>query len=561
LVKEETNTPALNLEYERLSHFFGRKIDVKEIGKKIPYIGVDLEDVKKDSLKIEYNPNRPDLGIISGIVKAFKGLTREETGLIEYTVNKGDYQLFVNEQVKNIRPYILGAIVKNFPMNEASLKELISFQEDLHLNIGRKRKKSSIGIHNFDVINFPVFYSTIGKEEKFLALNEAKEMFPEEILKYTDIGKKHAHLLKDNFRYPIIKDSKGKVLSFPPIINSELTRVDSGTNNLFIDITGTDLNSITNTCNLLLTSLADYGAEIWGITINAPDWQLQSPNLSVKELKILSSLFSKMIGIKITDEELIDSLQASRLDAKVIDKHVLVKIPAYRIDIMHPIDLVEELFIGFGSWKIKPLIPPISEAGTLNSSKNFNSKVAQVLIGGGFEEVVNFTLSSINEQFIKMNLNPEGYVDVIHSKSLEYEILRKWILPDLLEVLHVSKKESYPQKIFEIGKTINLKDNYPLEETYLSVVITYRGANYSDIKSLLDLLTDVLEITFNIVPTEHPSFIPGRIGKILIENKEAGLIGEVSPLILDKFQLETPVVYLETNLDVLEKFYIHRIKT
>ncbi len=525
------------------------------MAERIPYMGLDLEDVQIDQVKVEYNPNRLDLGIITGLAKAFKGITGQETGLIKYDVRRDGYKLLVDERVEEVRPFVVSAVVKNVPMDGDTLKEVIALQEDLHETIGRRRRKVSIGIHNLDVVRFPTYYRGLrGDEARFQPLEETEEMTLSQVLEETEKGREYGHIIEGKGRYPVIMDDAGEVLSLPPIINSEYTRIDPGTRSLFIDITGTDMKAIDDSLKILTTSLVDYGGEVWSVEVEGP-YNMVCPDLSRREVRVDVATVDRLLGMKLPEEEVIRSLRASRLDGSCEDGSLLVQIPPYRVDIMHPVDIVEEVAIGYGYWMIEPELPEIYQMGERIAKKDFHSAVAKMLVGAGFEEVMNFTLSSVEEQFQRMELEAKNYIGVKQPKSLGYEILRVWIIPDLLEVLRISKKETYPQRIFEIGRTARRRDDGISEEEHLGLAVTHRGAGYTEVKSMLEVMTKLLEVEAHIVPMKHPSFISGRAGRILIDEAEVGMIGEMSPQILENHQLDHPVACLEMNLDILESLY------
>ncbi len=525
---------------------------IGEISERIPYLGLDLEEVLLDHVKLEYNPNRLDLGIITGLVKAFKGITGQEMGIIKYHARKDDYKLLVDEFVGEVRPFVVSAVVKEIPMDEETLKEVIALQEDLHETIGRKRRKVSIGIHNLDVVTFPTHYRGLrGEEARFRPLGETEEMTLSEVLEWTEKGKEYAHIIEGKGRYPVIMDDAGEVLSLPPIINSEYTRIDPGTRNFFIDITGTDFKAIDDSLKILTTSLADFGGEIWSVSVEGP-YNMVSPDLSSREVKVDVATVKTLLGMELKEEGIIRSLRASRLDGRCEEGSLVAEIPPYRVDIMHPVDIVEEVAIGYGYWKIEPVLPEIYQMGERIPKKDFYSKVAEILVGAGFEEVMNFTLSSVEEQFQRMELEAKDNIGIKQPKSLGYEILRVWIIPDLLEVLRTSKKETYPQRIFEIGRTAKRTEDGISEEEHLGLAITHRDAGYTDVKSTLEAMTKLLEVEAKITSIEHPSFILGRVGRISIDEREVGTIGEISPQILENHQLDNPVACLEINLDILE---------
>jgi|Deesub1362B_J571_1020462.scaffolds.fasta_scaffold00003_527 phenylalanyl-tRNA synthetase beta chain len=542
--------PVLTLDIDRFRKLSGIEISVDELAEKIPWIGVDLEDVGDKYVKIEYNPNRPDLGSPRGIIKAFKGLYGYETGIINYLVKPYNAEITVDSTVKDIRPYIVGGVVKGLDMDEATLVEIINLQEDLHNGLGRKRRRVSIGIHNLDVISFPVKYLGVGGAYRFVPLNMESEMSINEILSKHPTGVEYKDLVEGFKKFPLLVDADGNVLSFPPIINSEYTRVTESTKNLFIDVTATDLDRAIQVLNILMTTLADYQGKLYSLKIIYPDRVMETPDLSPSIISIdkeeLISYAKKMLGIKLDMPSIRTALEKARFAVKEEGGKAKIYIPSYRIDILHLIDIVEEIAIGYGFWNIEPSLPHRYSVGQMSNKSKVLECIAELMIGHGMTEVMNFILTSPEEQFDKMNIKIDKYIEVESPKSREHRILRRWILPQLLKCLYISKKEPYPQRLFEIGYVF---EDYDIDsKIHLAVVISHSRAKYSEIKSILDNLFESLKVSLSVRAIEHPSFIRGRVGSIFIDNKEAGLIGEIHPAVLENFGLEQPAVGFELNL-------------
>ena len=552
--------PVITIEIDRFSKIMGRKVTIEELVEKIPSIGVDIEEIGEDYLRIEYNPNRPDLGTLVGIVRAYKGITREEIGLPRYELKgKEEYKILVDNSVKEVRPFIAGFVAENVPMDEQLLTEMIAYQEDLHTGIGRKRRKVAIGIHNLDIISFPLkYFATKDANFKFIPLNETREMKISEILTTLETGRQYGDIVTIAGAYPIISEASGNVISFPPIINAELTRVTPNTKNLLIEITGTDYKSVMNTANLLATYLYDCRAEIWEVKVIYDEKEQVSPDLSLKEIRVKKNLIRQLLGLNLTDETIISCIRACRLEAISDKDEIVVKIPPYRIDIMHPVDIVEEVAIGYGYENMEPELPEVLQVGKSNEKRDFENLIAGILTGMEMQEVITYTLSSLETQFRKMNLKGTDFIRVMKSKTGELEILRVWIIPNLLQSLRISQKERYPQRIFEIGKVIFRRENKVVEENHLAILVSHSKAGYSDVKAILDTLLEMLELKGVVKKADHSSFIPGRYGHIFVEDMYVGMIGEVHPAVLEAFALENPVAAIEINLDKLYLAYKHR---
>ena len=547
--------PVITLELERFKQLLGRPISLEELTKWIPWIGVDIEEVGRNYVKIEYNPNRMDFSSPVGVARAFKGLLGWETGLKEYMVKKGRIELNVDKTVSRVRPYIVGAVVRNVRLDEDSVRELMEMQEDLHWGIGRDRKKASIGVHNLDAVRPPFTYTTAKPEEvKFVPLDCSEEMNLREVLEKHEKGKTYRHLIDWAPRYPLLIDANGDVLSMPPIINGELTRVTERTRNLFIDVTGTDWNAINNSLNVLVTALADMGGQIESVLVKYPDRKVVLPDLTPQKMKFRIKYANRLLGLRLGENEAIECLRKCRLDAVRAGDGVLeVRIPPYRMDILHEVDLVEEVAIGYGYYRLEPTIPSSKVSGEQHPISRFANAVRQIMIGLGFMEVMNFILTNERVHYLMMRLKPGKAVRLANPVSAEYSICREWLLPSLMKNLSENKHESYPQRLFEVSDVIKVDlrtETKSRRRLHLAAVSAHANANYTEIRSILDALLANLGLNDWIVKeAKHPSFLEGRTAKVYVKGKCLGVLGEVHPEVLENFELENPVVALELDIE------------
>ncbi len=547
--------PVITLELERFKQLLGRPISLEELTKWIPWIGVDIEEVGRNYVKIEYNPNRMDFSSPVGVARAFKGLLGWETGLKEYVVKKGRIELNVDKTVSRVRPYIVGAVVRNVRLDEDSVRELMEMQEDLHWGIGRDRKKASIGVHNLDAVRPPFTYTTAKPEEvKFVPLDCSEEMNLREVLEKHEKGKTYRHLIDWAPRYPLLIDANGDVLSMPPIINGELTRVTERTRNLFIDVTGTDWNAINNSLNVLVTALADMGGQIESVLVKYPDRKVVLPDLTPQKMKFRIKYANRLLGLRLGENEAIECLRKCRLDAVRAGDGVLeVRIPPYRMDILHEVDLVEEVAIGYGYYRLEPTIPSSKVSGEQHPISRFANAVRQIMIGLGFMEVMNFILTNERVHYLMMRLKSGKAVRLANPVSAEYSICREWLLPSLMKNLSENKHESYPQRLFEVSDVIKVDlrtETKSRRRLHLAAVSAHANANYTEIRSILDALLANLGLNDWIVKeAKHPSFLEGRTAKVYVKGKCLGVLGEVHPEVLENFELENPVVALELDIE------------
>jgi phenylalanyl-tRNA synthetase beta chain len=546
------------MDFERL---VGLSLPMHRLRNELPMIGLSWERDDHEGFEVEVFPNRPDMLSPEGLARAYKGFIRIEKGMPKYTVKSSLYDVYVDEGVCEVRPCSVFAIVKNIPMDDEVLKSIIQLQEKLHISYCRNRRKASIGIHDLDKFKPPVKYTVKTSDFKFKPLDSDREMTVKEILKYHSKGVEYGHILAGFSKYPIIEDSKGLVLSMPPIINSDYTKVDVNTKNIFIDCTGLDWKTVDSVLNILTASLAERGGEIYKVRVFYPfetpfGMVFETPDFKTQEVKLSLSFVNKIIGENLTLEEVLEFLARMRYDVvECSGEEVLVRVPAYRVDVMHPIDLVEDIAIAYGYDRIKPEIPKVFTSGCESYVERFSSKVRLAMVGLGFQEVITDVLTNPYDLFTAMRVKPEPVVELENPKAIEYTVCRSWLMPCLMKTLSRNKHREYPQRIFEVDDVVVLdgdSETGAKNVRKLAAVSTHSEADYAEVRAIVDALLKILVIDFHIKPGDHPSFINGRMGFIETANGEnLGFLGEIHPEVLENFGLENPSAGFEINLELI----------
>jgi len=538
--------PVIALSYSRLQKLVG-KVSKKQISESLPFLGLDVESEDKKLIRVEYSPNRPDYSTDFGIALGLQGLLGIKTGGIKLKIKKSNqYKINVTPSVSKIRPYVTGIIAKNGQINDDVLEQLIQMQEDLHMGIGRKRKKSSIGIHDLNRISFPLLYTATTRNHKFIPLNSQKELSISEIITDTQTGKDYGNLLGQSSQVPIIIDSNKKTVSFPPIINAAITTVTTKTKNLFVEVTGINKDDAEDMLSVVATILQSAGFTLEHIQISGA--KNSSPKLQEKKMIVNPSLINQTLGLNLNTSKIIASLKKSRLDAVSRGKNIVCTIPAYRFDIFGPMDLVEEVALGYGIQNFEPTVSPSQTIGQTNPVSLQLKSLDQIMIGLGFLEALNSSLSSKRVLYDMTNRDSKKIISVLDSKSQEHTILRDSIFPGLIENLSRNIHASYPQKIFETGSIFNL-DNPISEKTNLAVISAHKDANFTEIKSVLQT---ALKIGFGIqIKTKtaiNPSFKNGHCANVIFNKNIIGIIGEIDSKIVDNYKIRVPVVGFEISL-------------
>ena len=538
--------PVVELSYIRLQKLVG-KVTKKQISDSLPFLGLDIESENKDLIRIEYSPNRPDYSTDFGIALGLQGLLRIKTGSIKLNIKKSKkYAISVKSEVSKVRPFVTGIVAKNGKIDDKTIKQFMTLQEDLHFGIGRKRKKSSIGIHDLDKITFPLVYKTANRNFKFIPLNSKKELSISEILKNTDVGKDYGSILGNSLQVPLILDAKQNTVSFPPIINAAVTTVTTKTKNLFVEVTGINKEDAEDMLSVVATILQSAGFTLESVQISGA--KNSSPKLEQKKMSVSPFLINQTLGLNLNNSKIISSLKKSRLDASTKGKNIICTIPAYRFDIFGPMDLVEEVALGYGIQNLEPILSPSQTLGQKHPNSISLQSLSSIMTGLGYMEALNSSLTSKRILYDNTKRDSSKIISVLDSKSLEHTILRDSLLPGLIDSLAKNIHESYPQKLFEIGTIFN-KTSSVTEETHLCAVSSHKNANFSEIKSILQsVIQSIFGKTCETKTTTHTTFEKGHVANITVNGKIIGIIGEISESTKENFKLRESIVSFEVKL-------------
>lgn len=550
--------PVVEFFLNDLQRLIKKKLTIKELEEAILFAKGEVESVEDDMIKVDIkDTNRPDLWSLEGIARELRAHLGKG-GLTVYKTRKSGFSMVVDKKVEKVRAKTVGAVVKDLKFDDYSIKQIIQLQEKIHQTYGGNRSFAAIGVYDFDKIKFPIRYTTVKPEGiKFIPLGFNEEMTPREILEHHPCGRDYGHLINKYPEYPLMTDSKGKVLSIPPIINSSYTgKITEKTKNVFIEITGHDVRRISVALNVLVTALAERGGEIYNVEIKYPGKKIIRPDLKPQSFALDPDYCRRIMGMDISDKEIIKLLNMSGCDAKP-GKKISVEYPAYRDDIMNQRDIVEDVAIAYGFKNMKPDFPKLSTVGSADRLENFCDVVRELMIGLGLQEIMTFSLTSKENLFKKMNKAEEDICELSNPVSSNWNVLRNWLLPSSLEFLTNNMHVDYPQKIFEVGDCIlinNSMETMTSNAKKMASVITSSEVSYEDIASILDAFLRNLGIKYELKPSDNKSFIPGRSASIYVNNKNIGIIGEIHPLVLNSWKLEKPVAAFELSISDMISF-------
>lgn len=553
--------PKIEVSHRDLNKLTGKKFSKTELEEALEYVKGELESKEGDRLKIEIaDTNRPDLWSTEGVARELRAKYTRDTGLPEYRTQKSGLKVIVDKSLKDIRPKTVCAVIRGLDMNDEALFQMIQLQEKMCETFGRGREEVAIGAYDYHKITGPVYFKAYRPDGiKFVPLECKEEMSLRQILSRHPKGKEYGHLLRGFEKYPVFIDSKKQVLSMPPVINSDYTgKVTKDTKDVFIECSGFDLNFLVPALNVMVTALADRGGKVETVEVVSPGGKMETPDFSPRKMYLDSDNVRKLSGIELKEKDIKKLLARSRYGSKRKSGRTIVYYPPYRQDIMHQVDIIEDLIITYGYKRINPAEPEIAGTGRMSDINTFSKKISDLMIGTGSQEVMSYILTNRDNLVKKMRMEDMTTIEVDNPVSRNWSVFRTWITPSLIEFLGKNTNREYPQKVFEIGEVVLFDKNAETRSknpVRLAWALAESDADFTRALQVFDFLMRSLGVTYKLKETDHPSFIEGRVGRASAGGKDIAYIGEMHPEVLDNFGIEQPVCAFELNLsDLLEIF-------
>jgi len=530
-------------------------------------------------LKIELNDtNRPDLWGTAGCARQLR--VYNDGKIPEYpffsrpnNIQKAAHKVKVEQSVQKVRPYLAGFIASGKAISDPALRDMIQTQEKLAWNFGRKRRTISMGLYRIAKINWPIIYKGVDPDSvSFVPLQWETSLTLREILKQHPKGKEYAFIQEHEPIHPLLTDSKGGVLSYPPIINSaDLGAVQVGDTDIFVELTGTDISLVTLAASIVACDLADNGFKIEPVEV---EYEFDTPfgrNVVYPyyfQEPVFCSLarIEKFLGEKLSAHECARALTRMGVKTEKVTsteqgreslgdtEGILAWPPEYRNDFLHAADIAEDVMIGRGLGSFKPERPGDSTVGRLSPITLFSRQVKEIFIGMGYQEMIYNYLGSRKD--LVENMRGEGgrIIHISNPMTENYEYVRDSVIASLAASESVSGHSVYPHQIFEVGK-IAYRNN---EENYGSSTRQYAGflhadkdANFNTAAGQLQTLFYYLSREYDVEESGDPRFIPGRTAAVLYKGNKVGVFGELHPEVLENWGITVPCTAGEIDLDAL----------
>ncbi len=556
--------PSVQLSLLDLESLLGGKLprDRDGLNQVFAYVKGDVEslDEQTGTVNVEIkDSNHPDIWSVEGIARALRGFLGIGQQRKLRIAGTSRLDVIVDKRLKAIRPYIACAIVKNLYPSEHALESWIGLQDKMDQTYGRKRKKASIGFYQADLVEPPLRY-TVSKPDasSFIPLGSSQKMSLSEILKEHEKGREYGPIISTFDEWPLLVDGRGQILSLPPVINSnDLGRVTTETRNVLVEVTGTNLETVQNTLKIVVTSLSERGGKVYTCFQKyqyGPSRRTVTPDIKPVEKAVSLSYVNKTLGTSLSSKATSVYLRRAGYSINRISGDTIrVQVPFYRLDIMHQIDIVEDIAIAMDLNSLKPDWPQVWTPGGLDPATDKFEALAEVMVGLGYQEVLTYTLTDRARLEEKMRTKPGPLVELKNPKMTTYTALRNWLLPSILEFLSNNTHVDYPQRVFEVGSCELLEkvtSSPATTFTKLSAATVHATAGFTEIRAALDALLGSAGIDFSVEPAKHPSFLDGRFGLVVSKGENLGFLGEVHPEVIRSWGLNLPTAAFELDLSL-----------
>ncbi|XP_069069567.1 phenylalanine--tRNA ligase beta subunit [Pleurodeles waltl] len=564
-------------EFDELCFEFGLELD--EITSEKDIISKEQGDCKAGSasdvilFKIDVPANRYDLLCLEGLVRGLQ-VFKERIEAPRYKrilpENGTIQRLIITEETAKVRPYAVAAVLRDIKLSREKYESLIELQEKLHQNICRRRTLVAIGTHDLDTISGPFTYTALPPSDiKFKPLNQSKELTAPEIMDLyrADSHLKHyLHIIENKEVYPVIFDSNGVVLSMPPIINGDHTKINVNTRNVFIECTATDLTKAKITLDILVTMFSEYCENPFTVEaaeVIYPDGKTYIlPDLPYRKELVNADLINKKIGICESPESIAKLLTRMYLKTEVANdgQHLEIEIPPTRPDVIHACDIVEDAAIAYGYNNIQMTIPKTYTIANQLPLNKLTELLRQDVAAAGFTEALTFALCSEEDIASKLcvDISVTKAVHIANPKTAEFQVARTSLLPGLLKTIAANRKMPLPMKLFEISDIVvkdSSKDVGAANHRHLCAVYYNKNPGFEVIHGLLDRIMQLLNVQpdkengYGIKATKDPAFFPGRCAEVFAGSRSIGKLGVLHPDVITKFELTMPCSALEINIE------------
>lgn len=508
--------PTIAVDKAELFKSLGREYTEDEFQDLCFQFGIELDDYEDKELKIEIPANRYDMLCFEGIAMNLNVFLGRQT-LPNFRLSappNGELQtITVDPETAKIRPYFSCAILRNITFTQERYDSFIALQDKLHQNLARQRTLVAIGTHDLDTIEGPFTYEALPPEQiKFAPLNQTKEMNGKEMMEFYEKDKhlgRYLPIIRDSPVYPIIYDKNRQVLSMPPIINSNHSKITLNTKNVLIDITATDKTKVEIVNHMIISMFSQYCAEpftVEPVKIISPhnNETREAPDLTPRATTAEVNYINSVCGLSLSPEEICSLLKKMGHDAKPSssDSNLLdVNVPITRADILHQADIMEDAAIAYGFNNLpRTFNAPTTSVGAALPINKLADIVRLEAAMAGWSETMPLILCSHDENYSWLNRADDGQaIRLQNPKTAEYQIVRTSLLPGLLKTVRENKHHAVPMKVFEVSD-VGLRDDScerkARNERHFAATWYGKSSGFEEVHGLLDRVMGMLKSAF-----------------------------------------------------------------
>ena len=582
--------------------------------------------------KIDVPANRYDLLCVEGLCRGLR-IFLGDADAPNYTIVEDDQPIATvtvrKVNTDTIRPFVVAAILKDIEFTTERYASFMDLQDQLHRNLCRQRTLVAIGTHNLDTVEGPFFYDARPPTEiEFVPLtpDDRGTFNAKNLMEYYETEPSVKHLkpyvpiIKDSTLYPVILDSTDRVLSLPPIINGSHSKITLDTKNVFIECTATDLTKANIVLDTVVTMFSEYCANPFTVVPVRVDYQDGSgsivdsyvtPTLSVRKEQAKIDFCNSLIGINLSPIEIQSLCNKVQLGpAKLLENDTIleVTVPPTRSDILHSVDIAEDIAIAYGYNNIVKRVPKTNTVGGAEPLNQVGDLLREEIGRAGYTEVLTHGLCSIYDNFTALQcpVREDWAVSLSNPANVEYQVVRTTLLPGLLKTFQHNKSASFANgfKLFEISDAVIIDRKNIVTDTIVGarnvrkLAAAYAGptSGFEIIHGLVDRIMTLIEVgpeasyvatsgkkssvtggadeeTYRIsregwfytiaqLPYDgdaHESkmYFPGRAAQVLLtkpssdEKIRVGTFGILHPNVLKNFDIQYPCSVVEIDLEEL----------
>ncbi|KAG7479643.1 phenylalanine-tRNA ligase beta subunit [Solea senegalensis] len=564
-------------EFDELCFEFGLELD--EITSEKDIISREQGDTKASGAsdiilyKIDVPANRYDLLCLEGLVRGLQ-VFKNKLEAPRYTrvrpASGEPQKLIITKETAAVRPHAVAAVLRNITFTQERYDSFIELQEKLHQNICRKRSLVAIGTHDLDTISGPFTYTAKPPGDIcFKPLNQTKEYTATQLMSLykTDSHLRHyLHIIEDKPAYPVIYDSNGIVLSMPPIINGDHSKINLKTKNVFVECTATDVTKAKIVLDMMVTMFSEYCSQPFTVEeaeVVYPDGKACIyPELAYRKEKLSSKFINHKVGINESTEKIAQLLtrMCLRSEATGVGDEIEVEIPPTRSDVIHACDIMEDAAIAYGFNNITHTTPRTYTVANQFPLNKLTELLRQDLAAAGFTEALNFALCSQDDIADKLGrkISDTKAVHISNPKTAEFQVARTTLLPGLLKTIAANRKMPLPLRLFEISDVVlkdPTKDVGAKNSRRFCAVYYNKSPGFEVIHGLLDRTMQLLEVKpgraegYHIQAADDSTFFHGRCAEIFVRGQCVGRLGVLHPDVITRFELTLPCSALEMDIE------------